>query len=980
MTQDNRTYLKRFQWLRFIEDFAKFLPLPSSSDAAENPAAESIAPEADGPSVTFQRYAQSVKIESEAHRVLDFSAFVKAIVTLLVQRHAPVIQGIDHLTADNQWLARRTSLMDDIPATHKGEYSLRIRRAASNLSMVRLTEHVLHNNTPRNEALDETEDPAVLELEAYMGAYVGRWVNEAQHERLVFDYATHGEQEEESVTLKHIETIKSADAFGDFSSPMLPPAHQQLQSPQGPAPSPLQRVPSISVDNTSFVAMLPAVGSLRKLHVNSPLSPRDASDTVKPQDAVRRLTNQILFHCEREQHGNLWRKQKDEAARDQRMIERLRRQLDEEKEKREKAEAALGTRHAEAQLANFMAFRGPSVLQAEKEELQCVFVHELEKRKTQLQSDMVQEENLRDLERDRLIGNLRDQMQSADHMFKRMQATVRAQAEALEKQSEVLTMLRNRVNVLSVDSQFMREIHDQLVVVVDKGKHRDVLDAVDNQKLQHDKELLEIVNKMMEEARREGRKTIKTTKDLAAVVKRGAPKTSPDALTLEANAIAQEAASGFELPEVTSVVVTYTQEQVEARINEALDRLAEKERAEAQSLREQLSQAECEHNQKLKDLSEQLTSLAANLEDEKISRKNAEDELVLKEIEHNKALEVAIEEATRQAKRTRTPQVSPRISPRVSPRSSKPATPAPEGPPGEAAATPTIRPAGEPGVDGGGAQLSTQQSTTLSSAALEGPTAELTAEAALVRLPPDQQALIFQALSPEPPEICDDEAQTDESKPKTKVVHEITAIDEYAKYFGTAVDIVEHEIRPTDTIDAISAQYGVAKDDILKANFLSPPKKQRSTARLAVSASQEDSNEATPLSANLVQPLSFDAAATVAEPDVAWLADVDVALQGIVTKKLRIPIPAGTKEQFLAMRDAQDHAIPGALPAALLSITEAEPKGDADSSADTSVDEQQHQLPAFAPFDPAALAPPPSLDRTISPSAKKYREVKNRAS
>jgi hypothetical protein len=552
-------------------------------------------------------------------RTLVFDRFVRALVhAVVINRGHDITSGMRVLLSSDKWVGRE--LLDDIPAAHKGGLALRIRRAANAFHLTKVIEHMSHNNSPRNEVWSV---PALRrELQ---GIPLGRWENEHDHDRLTLEFLARQHEIEEiaighmrnTLTVPTISADEDSRVHGPAVDPISdppPPRHQLadvdasslipgLHAEAVPDMPDQIMIPTPTLDDlpvetqgsvktatpptsSPLVKHLPPTSSdkakkpkgKQQQQTTQPQTPgfsmvfsnqsKQLSPAEERQAIIKKESRNLTLHAQREQLTQAMINKDTSTEKHKRALSRVQRELDEERARREALERKL------AELTQYQVPEGdlvfeshPTVLRAEKEALQREFVRQVERKKNRLEADLVHTENMRDLERDRVVCELRDKMQAADFLYKRLQDAVKGQSEALKRDVEVVGMLRARVNLLLEDGKFFRDAHEALVAAVDKGKNKELLEKLELQRSEHEVVMVELSLQLMAEAKAEGRRANKSLKE-------GLPRRRGNAAGPEdTEALLREAqvSEAFAVPNGRTCVVTYTETEVDEERRKALE-------------------------------------------------------------------------------------------------------------------------------------------------------------------------------------------------------------------------------------------------------------------------------------------------------------------------------------------------------------------------------------------------------------------------
>ena len=645
----NTQHMRRFQWLRLLQDFCVAEAVDQAVEKAVN-AGQTATLRISGDPFELCSTVSILQSQSElnisepdrrSHRILSFDGFLKALALVAVLTHAGVNEGLKAMLDTDRWLGRE--LLDDLPTADRGGLAVRIIRAANVVRVMRVVEHPqLHLNSPRFGAAQSTAaapmwnapsstaTPVTSPIREPTGfAATGTWLGDGTHESLKLDYATTGDDRDEKDDLA---------LYASLTAMMRAEAQRRRVQDMGQDPNMLA--------SSVAVPILPD-GQLNRLDDEFVKADGQDGDERDQSDVLSfsSLARNVADDSSKNEHG----KQNDKATKLQiigrhmtsLVLHAQREELNALHRAKENAEirgritamnrtpAAPETQvnnkpllESEASLEELDAVGGGrAVLRAEKQELQRIFHAQIAKRVGRLERDVAHAEHMRDLDRDRVVVDLKDRMSMSDVVYKRLQDTVKGQTDAMERQNDVIGQLKQRLNMLLEDSAFFRGTHETLAAAVDRNKNKELLEDVETKRAEHELTLKLVAKELAAESKSQvGKNVSQKVKDAQ---KRAKQVISTEQVAAGTSAAAEPppAPTSFDMPPPPTLILTYTDVEVERRVADACadlegrirDELTAQHMANEEHLKNQINTMAEQLEQKVPPVTEK-TSREAELE------------------------------------------------------------------------------------------------------------------------------------------------------------------------------------------------------------------------------------------------------------------------------------------------------------------------------------------------------------------------------
>ncbi len=542
------------KWLQFCREFRLLPPLSAVDDDSIYANAMQLV------TVSFQCHAIKIKdpmqviidgLKPKEVLSLDASLFPKAVISWIVRSGLPVAATLEEIMGNDLRTARERTI--DVRDLSLGPQALRIRRAAKKTAVIRRPENanVVHTSSPRDARLHELFEAQVLPGGggAAPGPVRARWANENDHNRMLERF------------------IASLDSDSQFAGNIA-----------------IYRVESLPFHSTT---LLRDEEPQRNDNIGaSGAAAQGATGADEKEQLVRSVQNAITA-LQREQWNAALRREKAAQYRHSVQTDRLVHELQTERaanaEMIKKQSSSAG--HQTKEDAPLLSAGSAGVLQAEKEELHRIFVYELEKRKTHMRNEMLRDEMMRDVERDRTIQNLREQITDSSTSFQRLQDVALGQAETVDKQADALRLLADRSTQLMADAMFFRSAHEKAIKVIAEDPNPDraaISEKMLEERTNHILSMNQVSSQMLMEMKDNPAPKHPSAKELAKIPKQ--MKTSLPPLPSNYQPPA--------LPKATTISVMLTAQEAEMQVTEAVDQVRTDLEAKMKLLAERLSEAE----------------------------------------------------------------------------------------------------------------------------------------------------------------------------------------------------------------------------------------------------------------------------------------------------------------------------------------------------------------------------------------------------
>lgn len=570
-------YINVAEWIQFCRDY-RFLPtIPDPEvDETATPAYRTAMS-------VFKQYCVDAHDSSKPKidgvkprmiRALSSHNFSRGILNLFVSSGIPVVQGLANSFASDQWIGRQS--LPDVPEAKLGGHALTIRRAAKGSAMSRRAEGVGERqmNSPRggrislveSDVLDGVDPEDALDISSFAN---GQWSNEGELSKMVFRFLTTGDKDcIDNLALRQ-------NALDSMSHRVHVKGMETLPT-------------STTVAGAGGDGAMEASMSAGRSSVNV------AKDAVaEARERTKEAVSQAIVVNHRNTLNAVSRRSLDANERHKRQVQRMQLQIQEMEAAKATMEETMRKTAKNSKStddAPLLHHTGDGVLQAEKEALHRVFVYELEKRKAALLAQNAREENLRDIERNRVLKEMKDRLVDSDVSFGRLQDVVIGQSETIEKQADVLRLLKDRATILTADVMYYRAAHAKLLTIVcEDPDKKEVVQTLNQEKVQHEVNVETVLTDMRLEAKNEGKKGtpgvgVPGMKELVKIQKqKAAARGTP---TEQATPLS---AADFLLPKAPKMKVSLTAEEAEERTREAVSAVQEAKNAEIEQLVEQLT-------------------------------------------------------------------------------------------------------------------------------------------------------------------------------------------------------------------------------------------------------------------------------------------------------------------------------------------------------------------------------------------------------
>lgn len=564
------------KWLQFCRDFRLLPPQSAHDDDASYHAAYQLVVDC------FESHAVRIKDPTKAPieglrpkevLALDPTLFPKTLISWIVRSDLPVASTLEEIMGNDLRTARERTI--DVRDLNLGPQALRIRRASKKIAMVRRPEGsdgVAHPGSPRDGRVHDIFEGHVLP-----GGGVGpngpgplraRWSNENDHHRFLQRF------------------LASSDHEAQFAGNIE-----------------LYRVESLPFYNTTLIH--DDVEAAANENAGGTSGGAHGANNVDEKDVLARSVQNALTALQREQWNAALRRENAAAYRHSVQTSRILGELKQEQETVEalKTKVALGKK-PEGDGALILSAGKEGVLQAEKEELQRIFLYELEKRKAHMQTEMLREEMLRDAERDRAIQNLRDQITDSSTSFQRLQDVAMGQAETIDKQADALRLMADRATQLMADAMYFRGAHEKSVKVIaeDVEPTRAALaEKMLQERTDHILSMNQVSSNMLMEMKDNPNPKHPSAKELAKIPKQMKAALPP----LPANYTPPV------MPKANAISVMLTAQEAAVQVNEACDQVRHDMQAKIKVLVEKLADAETRANGAEQAADDAMNELAA---------------------------------------------------------------------------------------------------------------------------------------------------------------------------------------------------------------------------------------------------------------------------------------------------------------------------------------------------------------------------------
>lgn len=497
-------------------------------------------------------------VKSKQVMVLAHENFARSIIAWIVRTNQPVAATLEEIVSNDLRMARERNV--DMHDLALGPHALRVRRAAQKGAVVRRPENVqvVHTNTPSDRTSEFADSELLPNCSSVLADMPGGlWQNESDHNRMLQRFLVSSE----------------IDTTGDTS---------------------LFRVGE-AMQFTNIVTLREEQEMLESTKDGPPVE--GVKTAAEEREQARQAVAYAINCTQREQWNAALRREKSSQVKRGMQVSRLQRDLKAEQEEAARLREEVAKKDKPDVDGSPMLVAG--VLQAEKEELHRIFTFELEKRKTKLKADSLREEMIRDVERDRVIRNLVEQITDTSSSFQRLQDVALGQAETIDKQADALRMLADRSTVLMADVMYFRASQDKAVKVIaeDPAKVALAAEFVEERK-DHVMSVNQVASSMLQEAKSNPAARHPSMKELVKIPRGAKAATLPP---LPANFVpaALPAAGTLSVMLSTQEAEQQTQaavEQVEARYNEKIqvleERLTQTEEQLAVSIEETLRATE----------------------------------------------------------------------------------------------------------------------------------------------------------------------------------------------------------------------------------------------------------------------------------------------------------------------------------------------------------------------------------------------------